>query len=81
MNIMWWEALGFFVCGASAGGAIVYLALNERAEQKAQDLMDLKLRRELYDNGRSYPARPDAGPSARVHRARYRKRSGKPSQR
>lgn len=74
----WWQALLFSLIGGSGGWAIGRYMLADKVEAKMRLERELKARRELHDNGRSYPARSDAGPPARLHRATVKKARRKP---
>lgn len=77
-TVSWWVVmLATFV---GLGGGVIVGRYDRQAKWKDafEEAERIRIRRELHDSGRSYPPRPDAGPPARVHRARVKRVGRKP---
>lgn len=75
----------FFVMGFAGGATLVYMLMKDRVErlavehaewiihQQAQEAAQASLvrARKLAERKRSFPARDDAGPPARLHKAKH----------
>lgn len=71
----WWEALLCYSIGAIGGATLCYLVMWDKVEQKATEVAKRTYKRKLAERGRTHPARLDAGPPARIHRAKSRRRN------
>jgi len=76
--VIWWQALLFYLLGGAGGATLCYLVMWDKVEQRATEVAKRTYKRKLAENGRKGPARIDAGPPAKVHRPRTRKRNLKP---